>query len=128
MIGAWLSALLEYWHQENSTLDYLVSQMILRYVVEHDAAAKAEFDRMPKLVQDPTHTIWFGEPNGPGGSRGVPYRDLLFDEAEFQRLTAKGAFQKTTYRTYAKRKPKSGSFAKYIINYASSSSTSFQKV
>lgn len=108
VIGAWRDAMFLYWQKENKALDYMINLMLMRYAITHDKAAKAEFDEMPKVNQDSTHTIWFGK-----------YRDLPFDSVEFGILTAPSLFQKTTYRTYVRRKPRPGSYAEYIVNYAS---------
>lgn len=101
---AWLDAVLEYWKSEDSVVDYFVHQLIFRKVVENDPVAASLFAGMPKVCQDATHELWFG--NG-----GKP-----FDEPGFRRMTGAAAFQKTEYKSSLAINPPAGSFAEKVMN------------
>lgn len=104
LIKMWRDAIFEYWKNENGAIDYFFHQILFKVVVHNNEEAKRHFERMPKLVQDPTHTIWY------------KLKDEPFDKAEYERLCREAVFQKTDYRSSASKNPKPGSFADYIIN------------
>ena len=64
----------------------------------------ALFAKMPKILQDPTHCLWWD------------YRDLPFDKDTFDAVTSRAMFQKTAYRYESARHPLPGSFADEMIN------------
>lgn len=101
---AWLDAVLEYWKNEDSVIDYFVHQLIFKKVIENDPVAASFFDRMPKVCQDVTHELWFGNGKNP------------FDESEFRKMTGAAAFQKTEYKSSLAINPPEGSFAEKVMN------------
>lgn len=104
LVGAWRDALLYYWKHENSAADYYIHQMIFRKLVECNAEAASQFERMPKVVQDPTHALWFG------------YAAKPFDRKIFERLCSGAAFQKTEYKSATAQNPPENSFAEVMMN------------
>lgn len=102
---AWLGAMYAYWKEEDRTVDYFVHQMLFRVVVEGNAAAKAEFTRMRKCVQDPTHLLWY------------QYGDQPFDEKVYGELASMALFQKTDYKSPRSRNPIPGSFAEHLLDF-----------
>lgn len=99
LLKSWLGAMFTYWREEDDVIDYFVHQLLFRKVVEHDKSAAELFRLMPKVCQDPTHTLWFGNADRP------------FDSALFEELTSGAAFQKTEYKSSSARNPIPGSFA-----------------
>lgn len=99
LLALWLNAMLVYWSHEDSAIDYFVHQLLFRKAVESDTRAAELFAAMPKIVQDPTHELWFGNASKP------------FDPELFRSLTAAAAFQKTEYRSSDAVSPRPGSFA-----------------
>lgn len=105
MMLAWLGAMYAYWKEEDRTVDYFVHQMLFRVVVEGNAAAKDEFARMRKCVQDPTHLLWY------------QYGDQPFDEKVYDELASMALFQKTDYKSPRSRNPIPGSFAEHLLDF-----------
>ena len=91
--------MLVYWSHEDSAIDYFVHQLLFMKAVESDPRAAELFAAMPKIVQDPTHELWFGNASKP------------FDPELFRSLTAAAAFQKTEYKSADAVSPRPGSFA-----------------
>ena len=99
LLALWLNAMLVYWSHEDSAIDYFVHQLLFRKAVGSDPRAAELFAAMPKIVQDPTHELWFGNASKP------------FDPELFRSLTAAAAFQKTEYKSADAVSPRPGSFA-----------------
>lgn len=106
LIGAWCQAMHEYWRIEEKAIDYFINQMLFHHAIIHCPQAARLFGQMPKVVQEPTHTVWF-----------EGYADKPFDREEFQRQTSSVAFQKTAYRSSCASNPVPGSYADYIVNW-----------
>lgn len=104
LLHAWREAVLTYWKYEDSTIDYFVHQLLFKKVVENNALAAKCFEAMPKLTQDPTHTVWFENADSP------------YDPELFGRLSSAALFQKTEYKSDSAKSPKPGSFAEFLIN------------
>lgn len=104
LIKMWRDAILEYWRNERRAVDYFFHQILFKVMVDNNPIARKYFEEMPKVVQDPTHTMWFRMKN------------LPFDRKEFENLSKEAPFQKTEYRTFAKKEPIQGSYADYILN------------
>lgn len=103
LLKAWREAMSVYWRHEDSTVDYFVHQLLFRKVVECNAKAAVLFGSMPRLVQDPTHELWFGNASGP------------FDADVFESIVSSAAFQKTEYKSSDARNPVPGSFADVMM-------------
>ena len=103
LLALWLNAMLVYWSHEDSAIDYFVHQLLFRKAVGSDPRAAELFAAMPKIVQDPTHELWFGNASRP------------FDPELFRSLTAAAAFQKTEYRSSDAVSPRPGSFADAVM-------------
>ncbi len=92
-----------YWEHENSAIDYFVHQLLFRKAVESDPEAGRLFAAMPRIVQDPTHAVWFENASRP------------FDPELFRTLTSAAAFQKTEYKSSDASAPVPGSFADALM-------------
>ena len=103
LLALWLNAMLVYWSHEDSAIDYFVHQLLFRKAVGSDHRAAELFAAMPKIVQDPTHELWFGNASKP------------FDPELFRSLTAAAAFQKTEYKSSDAVSPRPGSFADAVM-------------
>ena len=95
---------MEYWKHEDSTIDYFVHQLLFKKVVKHNKLAAEHFAKMPKVNQDPTHTIWFEHASDP------------FDESLFNDLSSAAIFQKTDFKSDNAKNPAPGTFAEKLIN------------
>lgn len=103
LVSAWLKLILEYWHREDRPVDYFVHQLLLKKLVENNEAAAREFAGMPKIVQDPTHRIWFTHGNDD------------YDEISWKEMTSSALFQKTEFKSKMARSPREGSNAAHLI-------------
>lgn len=103
IVKVWREAIFEYWRQENSVIDYFMHQMIFRKVVECNPLARKCFERMPHIIQDPTHELWW------------KHKDDPFDSAVFEGITASAVFQKTEYKSASAKNPIPGSFADVMM-------------
>ena len=104
LLKAWREAVLAYWKNEDSTIDYFVHQLIFKKVVQNNKKAAECFAKMPSVNQDPTHTIWFGHASD-------PYDEVLFNE-----LASAAVFQKTEFKSETAKNPQPGTFADKLIN------------
>lgn len=95
----WMEAIFEYWRRENGVITYFMHQMMLKKAMENNSVAGRYFDKMPHLIQDPTHELWWG------------YRDRPFDRTLFNDITCSAIFQKTEYKSASAKNPIPGSFA-----------------
>lgn len=86
LVAAWRAMMWEFWRVENSKVDYFQLHLMFKCIVENIPSATAEFARMPKIDQDPTHEMWFENGNNP------------FDSENLKCLSSQVCFQKTTYR------------------------------
>lgn len=103
IVKVWKEAIFEYWRRENSVIDYFIHQMIFKKVVECNPVARVYFEKMPHLIQDPTHELWW------------KYRDEPFDRKLFDGITASAVFQKTEYKSSSAKNPIPGSFADVMM-------------
>ena len=93
--------MLEFWRVEESKVDYLQLHLMFKVIVHNVPEAAAEFARMPKIDQDPTHELWFHHGDEP------------FDET-VAREAVSGAFFQKTERLPGAVVP--GSFKDCLIN------------
>lgn len=100
LLAAWRAMILDYWMHEDHELDYFMHQLLFKTLVMHDERAKKHFEKMPHVLQDGTHMLWWG------------YKDEPFDEERFKEITKDAFFQKTTFREL---KVIPGSFADKMI-------------
>lgn len=103
LASAWLALLLEYWRREDKPIDYFVHQLLFKKLVEKNDRAAREFASMPKILQDPTHELWF------------LHGDADFNPESWAKMTAGVAFQKTEYKSEMAANPRPGSNAAYIM-------------
>lgn len=99
LIKAWNKAIQAYWLREDSIIDYFMHQLMLEMTVSCNPEAARLFDKMPKIIQDPTHALWWD------------WKDKPFDKKTFDRVTAGAFFQKTEYRSRSASSPIEGSFS-----------------
>lgn len=104
LLKTWREAMLEYWRNEDSAIDYFVHQLLFKKVIKNNDRAAEYFDKMPKVNQDPTHTIWF------------EHASDLYDEELFKELASAAVFQKTEFKSENATNPKPGTFAEKLIN------------
>lgn len=104
LLGIWREAMLTYWKYENSAINYYIHQLIFEFITKNNKIASDRFSVMPKLNQDPTHTLWF------------MHKDEPFDERKYTEYTKDTFFQKTTYRDKSAESPAPASVADFILN------------
>lgn len=103
LVKAWLDAALSYWKEERRAADYFIHQLLFIKLLDCNGNAKALWDKMPKLTQGPTHTLWYS------------YKDAPYDAQLFDKLTRDVLFHKLEYRSESARNPKPGSIAEKIV-------------
>lgn len=103
LLKAWKEAVLAYWKQEDSTIDYFVHQLLFKKIIQNNKKAAELFARMPEISQDSTHTMWF------------EHSSDLYDPALFDSLSSAAVFQKTDFKSEDARNPKPGTFADKLI-------------
>lgn len=104
LVSGWRDLAVEYWRNECKVVDYYMHQLLFRKFVENNDEAARQFALMPKLEQDPTHTVWYG------------YADKPFNAGIWQQLTSAVPFQKTDYKSSPAYHPVPGSFADVMLN------------
>ena len=104
LLGLWRKAILKYWENENSVINYFTHQLLFRQLVETNPCAARLFADMPHVDQDPTHALW-------GDHCTDPYTPETF-----RRLTSGAFFQKTNYKDKRLKSLPSGCMAEYLIN------------
>ena len=104
LLGIWRDAILKYWTHENSVINYFTHQLLFRIVTEENNSASSEFKKMPRIDQDPTHTLW------------KDYCMEPYDKEKFERLTSGAFFQKTNYKDKRLQNIVPGSVAEYMLN------------
>ena len=102
LIKAWNKAIQAYWLREDSIIDYFMHQLMLEMTVSCNPEAARLFDKMPKIIQDPTHALWWN------------YRDKPFSQETFDNVTSGAFFQKTEYKSKAAAFPSPGTFSDVI--------------
>lgn len=104
LISIWRDAILHYWEDETSVVNYFTHHFLFNVAVENNPVAIEAFAKMRKEEQDPTHALW-------DSHSGDPY-----DEASFKELTKDAFFQKTSYKSATAKEPPAGSVAEKLIN------------
>lgn len=104
LLAVWRGAVLEYWRNENSAVDYFINLIMLRFVVENNETAAHEFARMPKV--DHSQILDFWRYHG----------DDAYDASEFERMMSNSFMKKTSYHTRHATATKAGSMAEHLIN------------
>lgn len=104
LLDIWRQAIYAYWKEENSKINYFIHHLLLKLAVEYNDTARSHFDKMPKVVQDPTHTLW-----------GEHCMDV-YDMATFDSLTSDAFFQKTNYKDKRLMNDLRGTIAEFILN------------
>lgn len=103
LIGIWREAIYKYWKEEDSLIDYFTLHLLLLSIVKYNAVAIESYDKMPKILQDPTHALWFGHWNDP------------YTASEYDMLTKNSFFQKTSYKNPNVKEFTPGSIADHMI-------------
>lgn len=104
LLGIWQGAIFNYWKEENSKVNYFVHHLLLLLATQENEIAAAAISVMPKIEQDPTHTLW--------DSHCID----KYDKANFEHLTKDSFFQKTNFKDSRIATAGSDSVASYIIN------------
>ena len=99
----WRELIYKYWEENRRHLHYFQHQMMFHKVVTCNDYAAEAFARMRKINQEPTHYLWWN------------LKDKPFNQAEFDAVTSKAMFQKTTYRSASAKKPIPGSYADVML-------------
>ena len=103
LLKVWREIILAYWKEEDSPLDYFVHQLLFCLALDANPRAAALYAKMPSLVQDPTHVLWY------------EYADRPYDEDRLHAICAEALFQKLNYKTPSASNPVPGSFADHIL-------------
>jgi len=93
LLECWRRMILDYWMNENGTMDYLQHQLMFRTIVMNHPPAADYFSRMPHIDQDPTHVLWWTIRNEP------------YTPESFRKATAGAFYQKTSYLDAADPQP-----------------------
>ncbi len=101
LLAAWRDMIFRYWENENHEFDYYMHQLLFKTLVMNDSLGKKYYAKMPHVLQDATHALWW------------TYGDKPFDQDLFNKITADAFFQKTRYADAAKMPL--GSFADVMI-------------
>lgn len=106
LVRMWRDLVFEYWRTEEKAVDYFLVHMLFRLLVKHNAQARELFNKMPKIVMDPTHVLWLKLGNKP------------FNHAEYDEMVKNAFFQKCNYKSTRNPVPVivEGSFADFVIN------------
>lgn len=106
LLGMWRTLVHEYWKREDVSCEYFLVHMLLKLLVRENPHAAALFERMPKLVMDPTHLLW----NSIGD---LPYSDSLYKQ-----MCNDSFFQKCSYRPqrHGVKSIIPGSMADVVVN------------
>lgn len=104
LLSIWRQAIRLYWANEDSKINYFWMHLLLCLCVEQNEIARREFEKMPKVDQDPTHALW-----------GDHCADRYTKE-EFERLTADSFFQKTNFKDKRLNPLQPGTIAEYVVN------------
>jgi len=86
LLNAWRAVIHDYWSKNDHEFEYFQHQIMFKGLVAQDRRAKQQFEKMPKICQDPTHLLW------------AQYRNKPFDKQLFDKITSGAFFQKTMYR------------------------------
>lgn len=105
ILGVWREAILNYWKYENSVINYFTHHLLFKLAVENNPTAKPLFEKMPRIDQDATHTVWYARKSEP------------YDREAYREMTADAFFQKTDYKTQESKNPTPGSYAEKIIQW-----------
>ncbi|MBD5385925.1 hypothetical protein HDR69_05815 [bacterium] len=103
LLGIWRAAIFHYWMEEDSVADYFVHQLLFTLSTEQNEEAARLFGKMPHIVQDPTHALWFDHMYDP------------YDPERFAELTAGTFFQKTTYKSKGLNNVPPGTMADHML-------------
>ncbi len=103
LMGVWREANFIYWKEEDSKVNYFILHLLFLLCIRENAIAKEHFDRMPKVIQDPTHTLW------------EHYAEKM-DAERFRELTKDAFFQKTSYKSKGLDSLPDDSIGAYVIN------------
>ena len=107
LASAWLELILEYWRREDVAADYFIHQLLFKKLVECNPYASAAFGKMPCVLQDAAHELWFG------------HGDDDFDPARWEEMASSALFQKTEYSSSMARSPRPGSVAEHLLESGS---------
>ncbi len=104
LLKIWRDAIINYWMNENSIVNYFTHQLLFRRCVTLNPVAAELFDSMPKIEQDATHTVWDA------------HREEKYEPGRFGELTKGAFFQKTSYKSKNIDHILPGTIADYMIN------------
>ncbi len=104
ILKAWRAAIHRFWEKEDRIADYFMHQILFKMVVENNEPAARLFAKMPKIEQDPTHTVWW------------QHRADPFDASLFEELTGGAFYQKTEFKSKDANEPLKGSFSDVMQN------------
>ena len=104
LLGLWREAILTQWKRVPKAVDYFQHQVMFKKLVHENLQAAALFKDMPKIDQDPTHSLWFGYGNEP------------YEEVRYKELASVAFFTKTTYKSKMAKSPLPGSIAEYMCS------------
>ena len=103
MLGIWRAAIWKYWENEDSVINYFTHHLIFNLLTEIHPGVRRRFAQMPRIEQDPTHTLW------------EFYRDRPYDREFYDDLASKAFFQKTNFKCDSAKAPAPGSIAEHML-------------
>lgn len=86
LIKMWRDTVFKYWETEESSVDYFLVHMLLKFLVDHNTQAKELFEQMPKIYQDHIHLLWYD------------YGNLPYERKYLEKMRDVSFFQKCSYR------------------------------
>ena len=106
LISMWRDLVFEYWKHEEKSFDYFHVHFLFRLLVTYNDEAKALYEKMPKILQDPLHDLWYG------------YGLRPYNEQDYRKMCEDTFFQKCSYRwlRHAVWEIQPGTMADYLIN------------
>lgn len=103
LLKVWRDLIFKYWESENKIHTYFAHQMLFRFAIENNPIARQLYLKMPKIDQDPTHSLWFGHKNHP------------YSPETYDKWSKESFFTKTSYKEIEAINPLSGTVAEKII-------------
>lgn len=104
LLKIWRDAIYKYWEKENRIITYLGHQILFQFIIQNNEQASLLFTLMPKIVQDPTHVLWY------------EHKDDPFDRLKYEEYTLPTFFQKTDFKDIRARNPIPNSMAAYMFS------------
>jgi len=103
LLNAWREMIINYWKQENRSINYFMHQLLFKSLVSNNKIANELFNKMLHINQDPTHILYY------------QYSDIHFNKDDFKKITKGVFFQKCCH--HADNIPKPNSYLDFVLQY-----------